>query len=98
MSPNMNPTIRIFVFFLSIFAARFASGADYPAPTESDFTTHDFKFASGETLPELRVHYRPLGKPGKDAPGKATNDVRLMHGTTGSSAQFLRAEVARALS
>src|SRR3989440_710842 len=94
MSPNMNPTIRIFVFFLSIFAARFASGADYPAPTESDFTIHDFKFASGETLPELRVHYRTLGKPEKDAQGKTTNAVLIMHGTTGSGAQFIRPEFA----
>ena len=90
----MNPTIRIFVFFLSIFAARFASGADYPAPTESDFTIHDFKFASGETLPELRVHYRTLGKPEKDAQGKTTNAVLIMHGTTGSGAQFIRPEFA----
>src|SRR5437660_3435168 len=94
MSPNMNPTIRIFVFFLSIFAARFASGADYPAPTESDFTIHDFKFASGETLPELRVHYRTLGKPEKDAQGKTTNAVLIMHGTTGSGGQFIRPEFA----
>src|SRR2546430_2613454 len=94
MSPNMIPTIRIFVFFLSMFAARFASGADYPAPTESDFTIHDFKFASGETLPELRVHYRTLGKPEKDAQGKTTNAVLIMHGTTGSGAQFIRPEFA----
>src|SRR6266513_2044896 len=94
MSPNMNPTIRIFVFFLSIFAARFATAADYPSPTESDFTIHDFKFASGETLPELRVHYRTLGKPEKDAQGKTTNAVLIMHGTTGSGAQFIRPEFA----
>src|SRR5437667_419220 len=97
MSPNMNPTIRIFVFFLSIFAARFASGADYPAPTESDFTIHDFKFASGETLPELRVHYRTLGKPEKDAQGKTTNAVLIMHGTTGSGAQFIHPDFMDAL-
>jgi homoserine O-acetyltransferase len=74
--------------------ARFASGADYPAPTESDFTIHDFKFASGETLPELRLHYRTLGKPEKDAQGKTTNAVLIMHGTTGSGAQFIRPEFA----
>jgi len=74
--------------------ARFASGADYPAPTESDFTIHDFKFASGETLPELRLHYRALGKPEKDAQGKTTNAVLIMHGTTGSGAQFIRPEFA----
>jgi homoserine O-acetyltransferase len=74
--------------------ARFASGADYPAPTESEFTIHDFKFASGETLPELRLHYRTLGKQEKDAQGKTTNAVLIMHGTTGSGAQFIRPEFA----
>jgi homoserine O-acetyltransferase/O-succinyltransferase len=90
----MNPTIRVFALFLSILAASFASAADYPAPTESDFTIRDFKFASGETLPELRLHYRTLGKPEKDAQGKTTNAILIMHGTTGSGAQFIRPEFA----
>jgi homoserine O-acetyltransferase len=79
---------------LSIFAAIFASGADYPAPVEGDYTIRDFKFASGEILPELRLHYRTLGKPEKDAQGKTTNTVLIMHGTTGSGAQFIRPEFA----
>src|SRR5438552_591565 len=90
----MNPTLRIFVFFLSIFAASFATAADYLTPTESDYTIRDFKFASGETLPELRLHYRTLGQPQKDAQGKTTNTVLIMHGTTGSGAQFIRPEFA----
>ena len=57
----MNPMIRIFVILLSALAASIASAADYPAPTEGDFTIRDFKFQSGETLPELRIHYRTLG-------------------------------------
>ena len=90
----MNPIIRIFVILLSVFVASVASAADYPAPTEGDFTIRDFKFASGETLPELRLHYRTLGKPEKDAEGKTTNAVLIMHGTTGSGAQFIRPEFA----
>jgi homoserine O-acetyltransferase/O-succinyltransferase len=90
----MNPRIRIFALLLFILATSFASVADNPAPTESDFTIRDFKFASGETLPELRVHYRTLGKPEKDAQGKTTNAVLIMHGTTGSGAQFIRPEFA----
>jgi homoserine O-acetyltransferase len=90
----MNPTIRIFAFLLSILAASFGSAADYPVPTESDFTIRDFKFASGETLPELRLHYRTLGKPEKDMQGNTTNAVLIMHGTTGSGAQFIRPEFA----
>ena len=90
----MHPTFRIFTLLLFLLAASFASAADYPAPTESDFTIRDFKFASGETLPELRLHYRTLGKPEKDAQGKTTNAVLIMHGTTGSGAQFIRSEFA----
>jgi homoserine O-acetyltransferase len=77
-----------------MLAASFASPADYPRPTEGDYTIRDFKFTSGETLPELRLHYRTLGKPEKDAQGKTTNAVLIMHGTTGSGAQFIRPEFA----
>jgi len=90
----MNPSLRLFALLLSLFSASFASAADYPAPTESDFTIRDFKFASGETLPELRLHYRTLGEPQKDAQGKTTNAILIMHGTTGSGAQFIRPEFA----
>jgi homoserine O-acetyltransferase/O-succinyltransferase len=85
----MNPTLRIFALLVSFLGASFVSAVDYPPPTESDYTIRDFKFASGETLPELRLHYRTLGKPEKDAQGKTTNAVLIMHGTTGSGAQFV---------
>src|SRR6266498_847277 len=94
MSPNMNSTLRIFGLLLSFSATSLVLAADYPAPTEGDFTIRDFKFQSGETLPELRIHYRTLGKREKDAQGKTTNAVLIMHGTTGSGAQFIRPEFA----
>jgi homoserine O-acetyltransferase len=90
----MNPTIRIFALLLSILDASFASATDYPAPTEGDYAIRDFKFASGEILPELRLHYRTLGKPEKDARGVTRNAVLIMHGTTGSGVQFIRPEFA----
>jgi homoserine O-acetyltransferase len=93
----MNPTLRVLALSLSILAASFASAADYPTPTEGDFTIRNFKFASGESLPELRLHYRTLGKPEKDAQGKTMNAVLIMHGTTGSGAQFIRPEFANEL-
>src|SRR5205085_2631225 len=89
MRSGMNPIIRILAFFSSLLAASFSSAADYPAPTEGDFTVRDFKFTSGETLPELHLHYRTVGKSEKDAQGKTTNAVLIMHGTTGSGAQFV---------
>jgi homoserine O-acetyltransferase/O-succinyltransferase len=75
-------------------ALRIVGATDYPAPAESDYTIRDFRFTSGETLPELRLHYRTLGKADKDAQGKTTNAVLVMHGTTGSGAQFIRPEFA----
>ena len=69
-------------------------GADYPASTEGDYVLKNFKFASGETLPELKIHSRTLGKPEKDTQGRTTNAVLITHGTTGSGAQFIRPEFA----
>ncbi len=81
--------------FVSLFALVGAlRAAEYPAPTERDYVVRDFKFASGETLPELRLHYRTLGEPEKDTQGKTRNAVLIMHGTTGSGAQFIRPEFA----
>jgi homoserine O-acetyltransferase len=68
--------------------------ADYPAPAEADYTIRNPKFTLGESLPELRIHYRTLGKPEKDAQGKTRNAVLIMHGTTGSGGQFIRPEFA----
>ncbi len=53
------------------------------------FVIKDFRFASGETLPELRLHYRTLGRPRRDAAGVVRNAVLILHGTGGSGGQFL---------
>src|SRR6266446_1701983 len=95
MLDNMRSMRNQFFRFVAMLATMFAlSAADYPAPTEGDYAIRDFKFASGEMLPELRIHYRTLGKPEKDGQGKTTNAVLIMHGTTGSGAQFIRPEFA----
>ena len=82
--------------FLPLFlvAANFARATDYPAPESRDYTIHDFHFRSGEVLPELRIHYRTLGQPRTDAQGVVRNAVLILHGTTGSGAQFIRPEFA----
>jgi len=58
-------------------------------PLEADYVVHDFHFASGETLPELRLHYTFLGKPKKDVQGRVTNAVLIMHGTGGSGRSLI---------
>ncbi len=71
-----------------------ALAANYPAPIEGDFIVKDFHFASGESLPELRIHYRTFGKPATDARGVVRNAVLIMHGTGGSGANLVRDEFA----
>jgi homoserine O-acetyltransferase len=68
-----------------------------PSAREGDHVVRDFRFASGETLPEVRLHYRTLGAPRKDAGGVVRNAVLLLHGTGGTGAQFLQPQFAEEL-
>jgi homoserine O-acetyltransferase/O-succinyltransferase len=58
------------------------------ASTEADYTIKDFRFSDGETLPELRIHYRTLGKPVSSS-GHVQNAILLLHGTGNTGAAFL---------
>jgi homoserine O-acetyltransferase len=58
-------------------------------PLEGDYVIPDFHFASGEALPELRIHYSTLGKARRDEHGQVTNAVLILHGTGGSGHSFL---------
>jgi homoserine O-acetyltransferase len=60
----------------------------YPEQTESDFIVRNFAFKTGETLPELRLHYITIGKPVRDGSGHVGNAVLIMHGTGGSGRSF----------
>ena len=54
-----------------------------------DFVVKDFRFQSGETLPEVRIHYRTIGTPLRDAKGRITNAVLVLHGSSGDAGQVL---------
>ncbi len=56
---------------------------------EGNYVVPNFRFASGETLPELRLHYTTLGRPHRDAHGRVDNAVLILHGTGGSGHSFL---------
>ena len=56
--------------------------ADYPTKQEGDWVVRDFRFHTGEVLPELRLHYTTLGAPSGEP-------VVILHGTTGSGAGML---------
>jgi homoserine O-acetyltransferase/O-succinyltransferase len=68
-----------------------------PISAEADFVIHGFHFESGETLPELRIHYRTLGAPKKDSSGTVRNAVLIIHGTGGAGSQFLSRQFAGVL-
>jgi len=85
---------RLLPFVLVGVVCAHASEAQYPAVTEETFVLKDFQFRSGESLPELRLHYRTLGRLQRDVQGVVRNAVLIMHGTGGSGAQFLRPEFA----
>jgi homoserine O-acetyltransferase len=90
----MNALLRLVLSVLLVLFAETLLAAEYPAPTEADYVIRDFKFTSGETLPELKIHFRTIGKPVKDAKGVVQNAVLITHGTTGSGGQFIRPEFA----
>jgi homoserine O-acetyltransferase len=66
-----------------------ARAAEVPPSQPGDYVIRNFKFQSGEALPEVRMHYVTFGAPQRDAKGIVRNAVIILHGTTGSSAQFL---------
>jgi homoserine O-acetyltransferase len=76
---------------LLVFLAAPLLAADFPAPVEGDHIVTDFKFTTGETIPELKLHYTTVGTPVKNAAGVVTNAVLIMHGTGGSGRSFLSA-------
>ncbi len=75
------------VLVLPVIAS--AQPAPYPAPVEGDFVARDFTFGSGERMAEVKIHYRTVGTPRKDADGVARNGVLILHGTGGTGAGFL---------
>ncbi|HTI37956.1 MAG TPA: alpha/beta fold hydrolase [Vicinamibacterales bacterium] len=81
-------TRRFILAFALFFSLHGLAAAQAPAPSEHDFVVKDVHFTSGETLPELRLHYRTYGTPQKDASGIVQNAVLVMHGTGGTGAQF----------
>ena len=64
---------------------------------EADWTARDFRFATGDTVPQLKLHYRTLGAPRIGGDGEVENAVLLLHGTTGGAKQFLKPATADAL-
>src|SRR5882724_9318492 len=90
MEASMTP-IRIFsriacgfvvcLFALSVWAA------DYPAPNQGEWIVRDFRFHTGEVLPELKLYYTTVGAPSGEP-------VLILHGSTGAGTNMLNASFA----
>jgi homoserine O-acetyltransferase len=59
-----------------------ALGASYPTPKEGNWIVRDFRFHTGEVLPELNLHYTTVGAP-------TGEPVLMLHGTTGAGTTLL---------
>lgn len=71
--------------------AAIAVQPDYAAMlTQGDVVLKDFRFGTGEILPELRMHYATLGTPRRGVDGRINNAVMVLHGTGGTGLQFLQ--------
>jgi homoserine O-acetyltransferase/O-succinyltransferase len=80
-------TSAAIIFALTSFSA---VAADYPAPKQGDWVARDFKFHTGEVIPELRIHYTTVGEPSGEP-------VLVLHGSGGSAAAMLTPAFAGAL-
>lgn len=90
--------MRFFVILAALVATGIASAE--PAtlkPVEGDYVARDFAFGSGEKLGELRLHYTTLGTLQRDAAGRVTNAIMILHGTGGDGKQFFRPQFADVL-
>lgn len=76
------------LFFACLFCAALpALAANYPEPKQGDWVARDFRFHTGEVIPELKLHYRTIGAP-------TGEPVLILHGTAGSGASMLTKDFA----
>jgi len=83
----MTRVCHLLAILLVLSSAGAAIAAELPF-AQGDYVLRDFRFSTGETLPELRLHYTTLGTPQRDAAGVVRNAVLVLHGTNGSGANF----------
>ena len=76
------PLIKTAAALVFALAATTALAADYPAPKQGEWVARDFKFHTGEVMPELKRHYTTIGEP-------TGQPMLVLHGSGGSAASML---------
>ena len=71
----------VLAILLALVAAP-ATAADYPPPKQGDWIARDFRFHTGEVMPELRLHHTTVGEP-------SGQPVLVLHGTSQSGTAML---------
>src|SRR4051812_27836239 len=79
---NMRKLLLAFAVAATLASAISAEAQNYPAPKEGDWVARDFRFHTGEVIPELRLHYSTVGAPSGEP-------IVILHGTSGSGAGML---------
>lgn len=79
--PSLHRVVALFIAVI-FSAALPAFAANYPDPKEGTWVAKDFKFHTGEVMPEVTLHYRTIGSPSNEP-------VLLLHGTAGSGLNFM---------
>jgi len=80
---------HLLAFIVCAFCVFTVRAQTMPSVKEGTYVAHDFHFGSGETLPEMKLHYRTLGEPRKGPDGHVVNAVMILHGTGGDGTTFL---------
>ncbi|WP_369721669.1 alpha/beta fold hydrolase [Bradyrhizobium sp. LLZ17] len=87
MKPSCAVLSAILLSISTLATSVSVMAADYPAPKQGDWVAKDFKFHTGETMSELRLHYTTVGEP-------SGQPVLVLHGSGGSAASMLTASFA----
>jgi homoserine O-acetyltransferase len=84
---TMSRALCASLFGAIMLACVVAHAADYPAPQQGEWVARDFKFHTGEVMPQLHLHYTTIGAP-------SGQPVLMLHGTGGSAKSLLTAAFA----
>src|ERR1700733_3898348 len=92
-------TLIVIVLLASAFPAFGQDEANkpninWPGYREDDYVVRDYKFVSGESLPEVNLHYRTIGTAKQNSAGEVVNPVLLLQGNTGTGANWFRPTLA----
>jgi hypothetical protein len=95
--PALLATVLMAVALPALAQEAAKPNTNWPGYQEGDYVVRDYKFVSGESLPEVKLHYRTIGTAKRNAAGEVINGVLLLQGNTGTGANWFRPTLAHEL-